>query len=258
MGLFNFIETFFFISLGVTFVLILLLVYHFKQRMSALEQKHDTMFEIVNNVVKELNTLRNSQMGYPIQQMRPIYEHVHQMSDPSKICVSDSGDEKESSEIDDSESGDDESESGDDESGSGESESDDESESGDDDESVDDASVNNVKIINVEITPNITTEIEANLDEIDDDDNADSVSELKSVDQIHIEKLDQSNDENEHLENSTEIDKAMSPAESSKDVYRKMNLSALKTLVITMGLCSDPSKMKKPELLKMLESNNEA
>ena len=61
MGIFNFIETFFFVSLGITFVLISLLVYHFKQRMSGLEQKCDTMFDIINNVVKELTVIRNSQ-----------------------------------------------------------------------------------------------------------------------------------------------------------------------------------------------------
>jgi hypothetical protein len=36
-----------------------------------------------------------------------------------------------------------------------------------------------------------------------------------------------------------------------------MPLQALKTLVITKGLCSDPSKLKKNELLKMLESVDE-
>jgi len=40
--------------------------------------------------------------------------------------------------------------------------------------------------------------------------------------------------------------------ENSNDVYRKMTIQNLKTLVITKGLCSDPSKMKKAELLKML------
>ena len=58
MGFFNFIETFFFISLGITFVLILLLVYHFKQRICTLEQKGNTMFEIVNGVVKELTNIK--------------------------------------------------------------------------------------------------------------------------------------------------------------------------------------------------------
>ena len=58
MALFNFIETIFFISLGISFVLILLLVYHFKQRLTALEQKGDTMFEIINNMVKEITNIK--------------------------------------------------------------------------------------------------------------------------------------------------------------------------------------------------------
>lgn len=58
MGVFNFIETFFFISLGITFILILLLVYHFKQRLSSVEQKGDTMFDIMNNMVKEMGVIK--------------------------------------------------------------------------------------------------------------------------------------------------------------------------------------------------------
>ena len=45
---FNFIETSFFISLGITFVLILLLIYHFKQRLHITENKQDTMFARIN------------------------------------------------------------------------------------------------------------------------------------------------------------------------------------------------------------------
>ena len=59
MGFFNFIETFFFISLAITFVLILLLVYHFKQRIISLEQKSETVVQIINNIVKEINNIRN-------------------------------------------------------------------------------------------------------------------------------------------------------------------------------------------------------
>jgi predicted protein tyrosine phosphatase len=40
---------------------------------------------------------------------------------------------------------------------------------------------------------------------------------------------------------------------SSSDLYKKMTLSNLKATVISKGLCSDPSKMKKNELLKLLE-----
>jgi hypothetical protein len=42
--------------------------------------------------------------------------------------------------------------------------------------------------------------------------------------------------------------------ENNKEVYRKMSTQALKTLVITKGLSSDTSKMKKNDLLKLLES----
>ena len=58
MGAFNFIESFFLLSLGITFVLIVLLVYHFKQRLSSMEQKCDTMFDIVQNLVKELKAVK--------------------------------------------------------------------------------------------------------------------------------------------------------------------------------------------------------
>jgi hypothetical protein len=36
------------------------------------------------------------------------------------------------------------------------------------------------------------------------------------------------------------------------EVYKKMNLTSLRTLVISKGLCSDASKMKKNELLQLL------
>lgn len=59
-SMFNIIETLFYLSLAITFFLMILLVYHFKQRISFLEQKNETMFEIINNIVKELNNIKNS------------------------------------------------------------------------------------------------------------------------------------------------------------------------------------------------------
>ena len=57
--IFQYIETFFFISLGITFVLILLLVYHFKQRMLSIEEKTETMFDLINSAVGELQSVKN-------------------------------------------------------------------------------------------------------------------------------------------------------------------------------------------------------
>ena len=59
MSAFGFMETSFFISLGISFVLILLLVYHFKQRLSVAEGKLDTMFEIINNLAQELSNVKS-------------------------------------------------------------------------------------------------------------------------------------------------------------------------------------------------------
>ena len=72
MGLFSFIETFFFISLAITFVLILLLVYHFKQRIITVEQKCDTMFDIINTMVQEIQYLRASQQRVAVPQFFPV------------------------------------------------------------------------------------------------------------------------------------------------------------------------------------------
>ena len=59
MSAFGFMETSFFISLGISFVLILLLVYHFKQRLGVAEGKLDTMFEIINNLAQELSNVKS-------------------------------------------------------------------------------------------------------------------------------------------------------------------------------------------------------
>jgi hypothetical protein len=58
MGFFNFIESFFFISLAITFVLIMMIIYHFKERINVIEKKNETTIEILNNLAKELTGLR--------------------------------------------------------------------------------------------------------------------------------------------------------------------------------------------------------
>ena len=64
MGFFNVIETFFFVSLAISFILILLLVYHFKQRMTVMEQKSDTMVGIINDIAKELTYVKQVSTNY--------------------------------------------------------------------------------------------------------------------------------------------------------------------------------------------------
>ena len=52
------LESVFFITLGISCILLLMLIYHFKQRLSKLEQNNETMFEILNNIVQELTDMK--------------------------------------------------------------------------------------------------------------------------------------------------------------------------------------------------------
>jgi len=267
MGLFSFIETFFFISLGITFVLILLLVYHFKQRITVIEKKSDTMFEIINNVVQELTNVRNQQlMVHRVPVSLPPAEFL-----ASTFNVQSMENNAESEEDDDSEDGDDFDED-DDESTQNDPLSDDDD---DDDDNLENGLMpleetqpeeSAIKVINVENLDKIEVDELPEVIESDNEttENLDTADVLETVDILDTADV---LDTVEHLEENIQVQKLeeeepletsddnSTPSENSKEVYRKMNLGALKALVITKGLCTDPSKMKKHELLKMLESN---
>jgi len=235
MGIFNYIDTFFFISLGITFILILLLVFHFKQRMTDLENKSETMFEIINNIVKEITSIK--QMPFLNSCCEPktcayvgstVVEHKNVITlNDDKIIVSD----------DDSDDEDEDDDSDDD--------------SSDDEYDSDEIPAlqileNNVKIISVDMGDVIEIE-EPALSE-DNEESEEPVLENVQLDNLKVEKVE------EPAPGEEETKDNITAGETSKEIYRKMTLPALKSLVITKGLSSDPSKLKKQDLLKLLES----
>jgi cell division protein FtsN len=247
MEIFNYIDTFFFISLGITFVLILLLVFHFKQRVSLLEEKTDTMFEIINNVVKEIVSIKNmilqsSQFNMSTSYLNPnirnvpiINETMRFDNNNNKIDHQSEGEEQ--SEEEQSEA---EEQSEDEQSEAEEEQSEDEQSEDEEEQSEESDDEDNTSDIEY-ITPaleNDTEQIKLITVTVDD------VEELK--DEILIEKVES----NLAVEESVQTNK-----EDTMDLYRKMSLPALKTLLITKGLASDPSKMKKYDILKLLENN---
>jgi len=257
MGLFNLLETFFFVSLGITFVLILLLVYHFKQRISTIEKKSDTMFEIINNIVQELTVLKSHQISLHNYQSHPVmnrmpFTNISQNNGENIMMSSEAADD----------------ESSDDESTDSDTDADDSSVDSEDDNEDDNNEAihpietteleedNTIKIINVEHLDKLEMEELPDEPVLEQESDTDSPAELIEQETILVEKLETNGEEEEHLEESSVVSGEGSN-NNSKEVYRKMNLGALKTLVITKGLCTDPSRMKKPELLKLLETNNE-
>jgi hypothetical protein len=251
MGLFSFVETFFFVSLGITFILILLLVYHFRQRFISLEQKCDTMFELINNIVTELNSERRSAHGFGVTSPPVLFypepdvdtklggqaektEHLTDMDDSDEESDDDSDDEGDDSDDEYSDS------------------DEDEDDSEDDGEHahihiapIEETDNNSVKVILLDQVEELTELPDDDMESSDSDDN-DKPIHLVESEPIVVEKLDV-----QHLE---QVPAESHAEKAANEVYNKMSLQALKTMAITKGLSSDPSKMKKAELIKLLES----
>ena len=231
---FSFMETSFVISLGITFVLLLLLIYHFKQRLSVTESKQDTMFEIINNLAQELN---NMKMGLSLMN-RPSTPYPHNIvgenisngdinvfEQMEKLVNEDSDDEDSDDEDSDDEDSDDE-------------DSDDE-DSDDEDEKI---------IVS---------------DEEDQDDNI-SVEEIRPSENIEnsaeelvidiLENIQTNTQEPESLDtsNTQEVDIV---GETEPQDFSKMNLGALKTYIIQQGWVDDASKMKKSQILSLIQEH---
>jgi hypothetical protein len=215
--------------------------------MSDLEDKTETMFEIINNIVKEITSMKQTFLVNDCCRnnicMNPSYStpsyfkndnvqlHYVKENDSEKIIVSDDDDDSDSDEDDDDDD-------------------DDEEDDDDDDDEYEKPSLqitdNEVKIINVEMGDVI--EIEE--PEIAEENDSEEEAPLENIvlDNLHVEKVDES------VESESVATTESNAIETSKEIYRKMTLSALKSLVISKGLASDPSKMKKNDLLKLLES----
>ena len=192
MSAFNFIESFFLLSLGITFVLIVLLVYHFKQKLSTMEQKCDTMFDIVQNLVQEFKTVKQQccSMPMPMQASCPMsMSREFVGSEVLRNVCDNEEDEDEEDEDEDEEDEDDEDE-------------DEDEDEDDEDEDEDEDEKKNVKIINMS---------ESTIDEI-----------LPEAPVVAID-------------------------------YKKQTVAELRVIVTTRGLATNPSRLSKTDLLKLLE-----
>ena len=243
------LEMFFFVSLAITFVLILFLVYNFRQKITSIETRCDALFDIINNIVKEMNN-RNTlvtQHEIPDNVLFKPDTSYFETQELSKLVVSENDDSDEEDDDDDDDEDDDD------------EDDDDEDDDDDDDEDEDDTDLIlpesfgediSVKVINMEIheiDADITTNDDnlVSTDELDEEDpDIHDGLDTENVDNLHVEKLEPTLDNN-----------IVELPQSNMDIYRKMNLNALKALVIEKGYASDTNKLKKVDLLKLLESS---
>jgi len=247
MGFFGFIENFFFITLAITFVLILLLVYHFKERVSNTEQKMDKMFEIVNNIVKELGFVKNiamrnmaesnpfgasSDLPEGITQKTPLFDNitysmhesaVNQMEEV--VDISDSVEECDPEEE--------------------EEEDYEEKTDGDEDEDYDEYEEEDEDLDLEKLTKKLDEEL-AKEETI--------IPVILEKEETIIPVILEKEETIIHVILEKEPSVGGDKKEAITESYRKMTLTQLKTCLIEKGYTEDMSKLKKTELIKLLES----
>lgn len=247
MALINFIETFFFISLAIAFILIVMLVYHFKDRLGLLEQKCDTMFEILNNMIKEMKNIKQQTMMQVSERQIQMNQN-HVLSQPIQ-----SNTDFDESDVD--------------------------SDVDSDIDSDVDSDVDSVSEFHEEVSNVITTNNSENsfkkivvedvleephkIQKIDNDIEDDNELQEQAINNItdNLEELEidsigetldvpsengsSENDESEDLvdnENHMKID------------YKTLEISVLRAMVTSRGISDDVKKTKKSELIKMLQN----
>jgi hypothetical protein len=229
MTSFTLFETFFFLTLAITFILILLIIYHFKKRLSTLEERSDKLFSIIQCMAEDLpkvpqptHIFDNQMSSYPIPENEIHTINLEEIDDSNKFLDSfhskSIGLEKEREPWDEEEN---------DEEENDEEENDEE----DDNEEED--------------------------DEEEDDEEEDDEEEEEDDDDEEEEKLE--GDEKIVIDLSKkviEIDESvLLEKPDTQEEYNKMSIAELKQVITNKGkTVPSMGKMKKKELLNLLSN----
>ena len=243
-GLIPLIESFFFLSLGITFILIFLMVFHFKQRIEKLERNNNDLSDLCNKIVKEVTNLhtvylhsqnqnqnQNSTKNYYPKENIVIstsnYSQDNVVTDENfkKIIVMDNiGELDFSDDLDET----------------------------DDLEETDD-------LDELEETDDLDGDNQTDISEDGED--------VEDIDLDHIEEKDIREEEKDIGEENIQVlkkseelyeDDILPKKTNEKSNFQKMNVQDLKILAISRGVCSDTTKMKKADIIKLLEEEEES
>ena len=215
----SFMNTFFVASILICCLLVLMLIYNFRQRLNTLETNYKLTLDMLNNVVQKMAMIENGASGgYETQELNVPYMDVNEHQYQEIEGEESEGEESEGEESEGEESEGEESEG---EESEGEESEGQESE-GEESQGEYDSKVFPETVMIAE------SKNEIGLDELEDieDDNTISTEDGKEMALT--------------LENEGELN------------YEKMNLTQLRALVKTRGLASSVSKMKKADALSLL------
>jgi len=272
MGLGDLFSTSFLISLGITLLLVGFLGIFLTQKIMEQNHKISSMMGLVTTMAEELNYMRaRIQMigGVPgtMRVPNPNLSHgseSHQEIElnPSLIPVSDNEDEEDSDEYDSQSESD--------------SDSDREDDTNNEEESITSADIpetfdlenkeSNIKIINMGETMNIAFESLEEMEKDEDEDDKDSLSNSEEdIESVESESLDQENGNDNKTATFTDLKSQIKtisiPIETEEKLselavadIKKMSISQLRAYASQLGILEDVSKIKKAELVKLVET----
>jgi len=271
----SFLDSFFILSLGITFSLLLGLIYHFRNRLNENEKKYEQLLSIVNDIVKKLNELPSShshggntidQNIYYNNEVEEIYlddeddditNSMHETLDMHNFEENYSGDNEEEDEEDEEEDEEDEEEDEEDEE---EDEEDEDEEEDEEDEEEDEEDEDE-------------EEDEEDEEEDEEDEDLEIMDETLSEDGVKLVNLNDiteidgnaitMEEEEELIIDEPEVvnirplnDNISVKVEKSLDVnYHLLNVVELKKIIKEKEINASISKMKKQDLIHLLESN---
>ena len=267
MKLVGVLDTFFILSLGITFVLLLVLVYHFRKRLNENELKYDKLLTIVNNIVQKLNEqqFENDNRNMPDEMPPSMYSNMPaDMISALNSGLIDIGDipiprnidnfeqEGESEEDDDDEEEGETEEDDDDDEEEGETEEEGEEEDdeeGGDEEEDDEESGDEEETIYEDIEED---KEEIKMINISDEVILDNNIDTEYIDEAEEGPIDEEEVKIESLEETEPVNVIKTDAIID---YSLMNVSDLKKIVKEKQLSTNISKLKKQELIDLLVSN---
>ena len=254
-----------FLCLGISVLLLALLAYYFTQKVSAQNHKINSMFELVNTMAQEISIMRGKVGGSAVNHVaglssvvQPVSSHMPfsrsvQMDDTLIVI----------SEEDETDDGEDETDEEDEDDDDDEEDEETDDEETDDEETDDEEPFKHIEEIDDEepfkhieemesLVEEEKTEIktihigEENLEEsipcfdlpLEDISSSSHTDFIQDLKHIHMGEID---DELEDQKNIDILD------------YKKLSLTKLRSILVEKGIVTDASRMKKPDILKLLE-----
>jgi len=262
------------ISLAISLLLVGSVFMYFSQKIAEQNHKIASMFDLVSTMAEEVNSVKYhvqmvaGRVGIPLGMQppqppqQPPQHQTHQLfmnggssqcnTNSNLITISEDEEEDEDSEEEDDETDDEDDDEDDDDDDDEDSDDNDDSEDDEDNERSQDNDRQDIKI-NEEDSDDLDIENLENL-------NFESVADLQagevseSLTNSDIKKINISPNDND---NEEELDSEDLSEMNIKNVevldYKKLSLNKLRSIVTEKGIVTDASKLKKHELLKLLE-----